>query len=133
MWYGYVSLVFGYFEATHSGRGARPLPLAFHGAGADFVVQSLKMRPSLPRLVRVLPRSAIALPELNQAPPKIYDELPKSFRMSPSLLEVLLKEKELAGSDYPPNIRIESPVSKKTFAGVKRDLVAPLRAILRER
>jgi hypothetical protein len=91
------------------------------------------MRLSLPRLVRVLPRSAIALPELNQAPPKIYDELPKSSRMSPSLLEVLLKEKEFAGSDYPPNIRIETPVSKKTFAGVKRDLVAPLKAILRER
>ena len=113
--------------------GARPLPLTFHDVGADFVAQTLKMRPSLPRLVRVLPRSAIALPELNQAPPKIYDELPKSCRMSPSLLEVLLKEKELAGSDYPPNIRIETPVSKKTFAGVKRDFVAPLKAILRER
>lgn len=91
------------------------------------------MRPSLTRLVRVLPRSAIALPKHGRAPPKIYDELPKSSRMSPSLLEILLKEKELAGSNYPPNIRIETPVSKKTFAGVKRDLVAPLKAILRER
>ncbi|KAH9048490.1 hypothetical protein EDB84DRAFT_1456294 [Lactarius hengduanensis] len=91
------------------------------------------MRPSLPRLVRVLPRSAIAPPEHSHCPPKIYDELPRSSRMSPPLLEVLLKEKELAGTDYPPNIRIETTVSKRTFTGVKRDLVAPLKAILRER
>ncbi|KAF8275224.1 hypothetical protein EI94DRAFT_41529 [Lactarius quietus] len=91
------------------------------------------MRPSLRRLVRVLPRSTIALPEHGQVPPKIYDELPKSSRTSPSLLEVLLKEKELAGSDYPPNVRIETPVSKKTFAGVKHDLVVPLKGMLRER
>ena len=96
-------------------------------------VQPFKMRPSLSRLVRVLPRSTITRPEHGHSPPKIYDELPKSSQMSPSLLEVLLKEKELAGSDYPPNIRIETPVSKKTFAGVKRELVAPLKAVLRER
>lgn len=44
-----------------------------------------------------------------------------------------MKEKEAAGPNFPPNIRIEPVVSKKTFGAVKRDLVAPLKAILRER
>ena len=99
----------------------------------SFPVQSLKMRPSLSRLVRVLPRSAVALPEHGRPPPKIYDEIPKTNRVSPSLLEVLLKEKELAGPEYPSNIRIETSVLKKTLAGVKPNLVAPLKAVLRER
>jgi hypothetical protein len=90
------------------------------------------MRPSLVRLVRILPRSAVALPEHCRPPPRIYEELPKELRKSPSLLEILLKEKEDAGLNYPPNIRIEPVVSRKTFAGVKRDLVAPMKAILRE-
>jgi hypothetical protein len=90
------------------------------------------MRPSLARLVRILPRSAVAPPEHGHPPPRIYEELPKEFRKSPSLLEILLKEKEDAGPNYPPNIRIEPVVSRKTFAGIKRDLVAPMKAILRE-
>lgn len=91
------------------------------------------MRPSLPRLVRLLPRSAIALPEHGHPSPRIYEEPPKGSRTQPSLLEILLKEKEAAGPNYPPNIRIEPVVSKKTFAGVKREFVGPLKAILRER
>jgi len=90
------------------------------------------MRPSLPLLVRLLPRSAIALPEHGH-PPRIYEELSKESRKQPSLLEILLKEKEAAGPNYPPNIRIEPVVSKKTFAGVKPEFVSPLKTILRER
>jgi hypothetical protein len=91
------------------------------------------MRVSLPRLVRILPRSAIALPEHGLHPPRIYEELPKDSRKQPTLLEILLKEKEAAGSNYPPNIRIEPVVSKKTFAGVRRDMVSQMKAVLRER
>jgi hypothetical protein len=92
------------------------------------------MRPSLPRLVRLLPRSAVvALPQHGHPPPRIYEELPKDSRKPPSLLEILLQEKEAAGPNYPSNIRIEPVASKKTFAGVKRDLVAPMKAVLRER
>jgi hypothetical protein len=91
------------------------------------------MRASLPRLVRILPRSAIARPENGHPPLRIYEELPKGSRKQPSLLEILLKEKEAAGPNYPPNIRIEPVASKNTFAGVKRDLVAEMKAILRER
>jgi hypothetical protein len=94
----------------------------------------LVMRPSLPRLVRVLPRSAIPVREHGHLPPaRVYEELPKGSSRQPSLLEILLKEKEAAGANYPPNIRIEPVVSKKTFAGVKREFVAPLKAVLRER
>ncbi len=105
-------------------------------AGANlFSTSHLTMRPSLPRLVRILPRSAIAipLPEHGHTPPRIYEELPKESRKQPSFLESLLKEKEAADPNFPPNIRIEPVVSKKTFGAVKRDLVAPLKAILRER
>ena len=91
------------------------------------------MRVSLPRLVRILPRSAIALPEHDHPPLRIYEELPKDARREPTLLEILLKEKEAAGSNYPPNIRIEPLALKKTLAGVKRDLVPQMKAILRER
>jgi hypothetical protein len=91
------------------------------------------MRASLPRLVRVLPRSAIAPPQHGHPPLRIYEEVPKDIRNQPSLLEILLKEKGAAGPNYPPNIRIEPVASKKTFAGVKRDLVVQMKAILRER
>ncbi|KAH9966456.1 hypothetical protein BC827DRAFT_1175984 [Russula dissimulans] len=91
------------------------------------------MRPSLPRFVRILPRSAITPREHSHPPPRIYDELPKESRKQPTLLEILLKEKEAAGSNYPPNIRIEPVVSKKTFAGVKPELIPTLKGILRER
>jgi len=91
------------------------------------------MRPSLPRFVRILPRSAIAPREHSHPPPRIYDELPKESRKQPTLLEVLLKEKEAAGPNYPLNIRIEPVVSKKTFAGAKRELIPTLKGILRER
>ncbi len=91
------------------------------------------MRFTLPRLVRILPRSAIALPERGQPPLRIYEELPKESRKEPTLLEILLKEKEAAGPNYPPNIRIEPVASKKTFAGVKREFVPQMKAILRER
>ena len=91
------------------------------------------MRASLPRLVRILPRSAIPLPEHGRPPRRIYEEPPKDARKEPTLLEMLLKEKEAAGSNYPPNVRIEPVVSKKTFVGVKRDLVPQMKAILRER
>ena len=91
------------------------------------------MRASLPRLVRILKRSAIALPEHGHLPLRIYEELPIDARKEPTLLEILMKEKEAAGSNYPPNIRIEPVASKKTFAGMKRDLVPQMKAILRER
>lgn len=90
------------------------------------------MRPSLPRLVRILPRSAIAPPNHGHPPLRVYEELPKESQKQPSLIEILLKEKETAGPDYPPNIRIEPVVSKKTFAGVTRELVAPMKVVLRE-
>ena len=49
------------------------------------------------------------------------------------MLEILLKEKEAAGPNYPPNIRIEPVASKETFTGVKRELIAQMKAIVRER
>ncbi|KAI0273826.1 hypothetical protein BC834DRAFT_815884 [Gloeopeniophorella convolvens] len=90
------------------------------------------MRPSLPRLVRVVPRSTFTAPERGLPSPKIYGELPREVRKPPTLIEALLKQKEAAGASYPSNIRIEPVVSKKTFSGVKRELVPSVKAILKE-
>ncbi|KAI9452327.1 hypothetical protein F5148DRAFT_986090 [Russula earlei] len=91
------------------------------------------MRPSLSRFVRLLPRSTISPRENNHPPLRIYEELSKASRIQPTLIEILLNEKKAAGPTYPPNLRIEPVVSKKTFAGVKRELVTTMKGILRER
>ncbi|KAI0048194.1 hypothetical protein FA95DRAFT_1491193 [Auriscalpium vulgare] len=88
------------------------------------------MRSTLPRLVRLVPRSTVAQPGLPR--PKVYDELPRDLKQQPPLVEVLLKRKEVTGADFPPNIRIEPIVSKKTFEGVSGSVVGSLRAVLRE-
>ena len=94
------------------------------------------MHPSVPRLLRILPRSAVVTtePGATKLPKaKIFEELPKDVRKPPSLLEVLLKRKKEAGASYPPNIRIEPVMSRQTFAGVAKEVRASLRATLRER
>ncbi|TFY70521.1 hypothetical protein EVG20_g2478 [Dentipellis fragilis] len=90
------------------------------------------MRPSLPRLLRIVPRSAVT-PQAARKRVKIYEEIPKELRVQPTLLQVLQKRRDEAGADYPPNIRIEPVVSKQTFSGVKPDAREPLRNVLRER
>ncbi|KAI0057095.1 hypothetical protein BV25DRAFT_1831469 [Artomyces pyxidatus] len=90
------------------------------------------MRPSLPRLVRILPRTAVT-PTSGRPRPRIYDELPKEARQITPLIDVLQKRKQEAGAAYPPNIRIEPVISKRTFRGLKGEAIAPLRQVLRER
>ena len=80
------------------------------------------MRPSLPRLVRVLPHSAVALPEHGHPPLRTYEELPKEYRKQPPPLEILMKERGAAGAKYPSNIQVERVVLKKTTASMKRKL-----------
>ncbi|KAA1474846.1 hypothetical protein DENSPDRAFT_841493 [Dentipellis sp. KUC8613] len=89
------------------------------------------MRPSFPRLLRIVSRSAVTSQTVRRV--KIYEEIPKELRVRSTLLEVLQKRRDDAGADYPPNIRIEPMVSKQTFSGVKPDAREPLRNVLRER
>ncbi|THH10991.1 hypothetical protein EW146_g8194 [Bondarzewia mesenterica] len=92
------------------------------------------MRPSLPRLLRIVPRSAVIGPEAASQPrAKIFEEIRKENRTTPTLLEVLQQRKAEAGANYPLNIRIEPPISKQTFAGLSSEIRASLEAALRER
>ncbi|KAF9803782.1 hypothetical protein IEO21_09570 [Rhodonia placenta] len=89
------------------------------------------MRPTLVRLVRILPRNQLAQEQIIRVKP-----LPEPVRSDvrpPSLIEVLLKRKEVAGSDYPSNIRIEPPLTKASYKGVPTEIRADLREVVRER
>ncbi|EJF65708.1 hypothetical protein DICSQDRAFT_165417 [Dichomitus squalens LYAD-421 SS1] len=90
----------------------------------DFSI--IKMRPTLVRLVRVVPRSKVD-PALRPIPEPVRSDVPR-----PSLIEVLLKRKEEAGADYPPNIRIEALKAKTALRGLPRDARKTLAAMLKE-
>ncbi|KAI0721611.1 hypothetical protein C8T65DRAFT_201165 [Cerioporus squamosus] len=84
------------------------------------------MRPTLVRLVRVLPRSQVD-PSLRPVPPPVRSDVPQ-----PSLIEVLQKRKEDAGADYPSNIRIEGLEAKTALRGLPREARKSLAAMLKE-
>ncbi|TFK81694.1 hypothetical protein K466DRAFT_329133 [Polyporus arcularius HHB13444] len=84
------------------------------------------MRPTLVRLVRILPRSQVD-PALRPVPQPIRSDVPR-----PSLIEVLQKRKEDAGADYPSNIRIESLEAKTALRGLPREARKSLAAMLKE-
>ncbi len=84
------------------------------------------MRPTLARLVRVVPRSKVA-PALRPIPIPVRSDVARS-----SLIEVLQKRKEEAGADYPPNIRIEALEAKTALRGLPRDARQSLAAMLKE-
>jgi len=87
-----------------------------------FPVSHFTMRSSLPRLVRVLPRSAIAPPEHGHPPLRIREELPKEPGKQAPALEISLKGRRAVGANYTSNTQIERVVLKKTTAGMKREL-----------
>lgn len=88
------------------------------------------MRPSIPRLIRIVPRSKIVAPE---AQVRIVQEPPRELVQRTTLYEILLKRKKDAGDSYPPNIRLEPPLTKEMFAEVKPWKVKPLKDMVRER
>lgn len=88
------------------------------------------MRPSLPRLIRILPRATITAPEVQA---RIIEEVPRELTKRPTLYEILSKRKNDAGASYPSNIRLEPPLTKEMFAAVKPWKVRPLKNMVRER
>ncbi|EAU88391.1 hypothetical protein CC1G_05157 [Coprinopsis cinerea okayama7 len=87
------------------------------------------MRPTVARLVRVLPRSAVQLPEsrIIPRPTPQYEELKK-----PTVLQLLEKQREEAGENWPSNIRIEPVIKKQVFKPVKPELRKTLKKMLKE-
>ena len=88
------------------------------------------MRPTIPRLVRVIPRSKVAT---EYAASVQHLPRPARFVKEPTLIEMLLKRKEEMGATYPPNIRIEPVLSKETFEGVPAETREELKELLKER
>ncbi|KAI0781101.1 hypothetical protein BD413DRAFT_703369 [Trametes elegans] len=84
------------------------------------------MRPTLARLVRVIPRSQVD-PAFRTVPGPTRSDVPKL-----SLIEILLKRKEEAGADYPTNIRIEGLESRSALKGLPRDVRKSVAGMLKE-
>ena len=89
------------------------------------------MHPSVPRFVRVIPRSSLSSGQAHRHAP-----LPTPARSdikSPSLIEVLWKRKEEQGLLYPSNIRLERPIPKKALKDVPSDIRQELLDLTKER
>ena len=96
----------------------------------NLVCLTTTMRPSLPRLVRVIPRTQLQPEELRKLP---IPEPVRSDVRRLTLIELLQKRKEEAGSDFPSNIRIEPVLTKKSFDGMKKEHIVELKSLLKER
>lgn len=90
-----------------------------------------KMRPSLPRLVRILPRNSLASEGIAYATP--IPEPTRSDIKPTSLIQVLLRRKTDQGPSYPPNIRIEPVVRKKVLKDVPARVRQELLSVAKER
>ena len=90
--------------------------------GYPFFLSTISQCDHLLRLVRVLPRSAIAPPEHGHPPLRIRVELPKEPGKQAPALEISLKGRRAVGANYTSNTQIERVVLKKTTAGMKREL-----------
>ena len=89
------------------------------------------MRATLPRLVRVIPKSQL----VEQGIP-LRRALPEPVRSDvkqPSLLEVLLKRKEDAGAAYPSNIRIEPELKMAHYRRMRKETGMQLKELAREK
>lgn len=88
------------------------------------------MRPSLPRLVRVIPRSKLATQHASVV--RILPEPVRSDVERPTLIQILQKRKVEAGDDYPTNIRIEPVLKKEIFKGIPNNIREELRGMVKE-
>ena len=89
------------------------------------------MRATLPRLVRVIPKSQL----VEQGIPlrRAIPEPVRSDVKQPSLLEVLLKRKEDAGAAYPSNIRIEPELKMAHYRLMPKETGMQLKELAREK
>lgn len=89
------------------------------------------MRPTIPRLVRVIPKSRL----VEQGIPlkRAIPEPVRSDVKQPSLIEVLLTRKEEAGAAYPPNIRIEPELKMAHYRRMPKETGMQLKELAREK
>lgn len=86
------------------------------------------MRPTLSRLVRLVPRSAVKTEKPILA--AVSERLPTPN--PPTLIEIMLEKQQKAGSDWPANLRIEPTIPKEAFKDMQGKVRSKLREMLRE-
>ena len=92
-----------------------------------------KMRPSLPRLVRILPRSQLSAELPSSAPPRVMPGPHRHDTHKITLIEMLQQRKKKAGTKFPTNIRIEPVVPKQALKNVSSETRQELKELLKER
>jgi len=89
------------------------------------------MHPSLPRLVKVVPKSQLVkqgIPLRRTVPEPVRSDIKQ-----PTLIEVLLKRKADAGESYPSNIRIEPELKMAHFRRFPKEVGMELKEMAREK
>ncbi|KAF9027127.1 hypothetical protein BDZ89DRAFT_819205 [Hymenopellis radicata] len=86
------------------------------------------MRPSLARLVRMLPRSAVSSEQ--KVVTSLASRPPQTKPLS--LTDIMLEKQALAGNDWPTNLRIEPIIPKTAFKNMTPRVRSKLREMLRE-
>ncbi|KAJ7074319.1 hypothetical protein C8F01DRAFT_1100110 [Mycena amicta] len=82
---------------------------------------------STPTTPRILPRAKILNTSIHPAPaPRSPDSKP------PTLLETLVSRQKAAPEEWPPNLRIEPVISRKTWDPVKKGIRSKLKKMLKE-
>lgn len=77
------------------------------------------MRPSLRRLVHIIPREALKVSERKIIPRPIHSQ--EEFKQL-TTIDLLFQQKEQAGESWPSNIRLERAVRKRELKRVRPDL-----------
>lgn len=88
------------------------------------------MRPSVARLVQIIPRKVIQVEErkIFLPPAPQTQDLKK-----PTLIDTLLQQRTKVGNHWPSNIRIEPIVKKDSLKHVQSDVRVRLKKLLKER
>ena len=85
------------------------------------------MRPTLSRLVQIIPREALNVPKRKIIPRPIHSQ--EEFKQ-PTTFDLLLQQREKAGESWPSNIRLERAVRKKELKPVRPELRVTLKKML---
>ena len=99
------------------------------------------MRATVPRLVRIIPRSLLSPGHATvvPAPEPQYNDL---YR--PTVLDLLQRQRDdliqkkkdgllKEGEDWPSNIRIEVPLERSAFKDVRKELRGEIKKLFKER
>ncbi|KAJ3481556.1 hypothetical protein NLI96_g7584 [Meripilus lineatus] len=92
------------------------------------------MRPTIPRLLRIIPRSQLKTESPSTKPIRPLPPPPtRSDVKRPTLIQVLQQRQKEAGDNFPPNLRIEAELTKRSFKGVPAEIREELKEVVRER